>query len=176
MVGTDTNNDQRSFWRADVEEAANRLAKILEEESADVLTIYDEHGGYSHPDHIQVYRVGKRAAEIAATPRVYEATLNRDHFVRLLRAAKDAGLDLPDMPEPDEFADFGMPEDQITTTVDVSAYLETKRRAMAAHASQIGPESMFMTMPEAVFTATWGTEWFIRAGAPPGLGETSLFS
>ena len=38
------------------------------EEHADVLTIYDWHGNYGHPDHIQVHRVGHRAAELAGTP------------------------------------------------------------------------------------------------------------
>src|SRR5581483_10478549 len=41
MDGTDTNNDARSFHLADVDEAAQRLANILQEESADVLTTYD---------------------------------------------------------------------------------------------------------------------------------------
>ena len=35
------------------------------DEDADVLTVYDDHGGYGHPDHIQVHRVGVRAAELA---------------------------------------------------------------------------------------------------------------
>ena len=30
-----------------------------------MLTIYDSDGGYGHPDHIQVHRVGVRAAELA---------------------------------------------------------------------------------------------------------------
>ncbi len=65
MMGTPTNDAPESFWQADIEEAAERLAKILREESADVLTIYDDHGLYGHPDHIQVHRVGHRAAELA---------------------------------------------------------------------------------------------------------------
>ena len=62
MMGRPENDAPDSFWRADVEEAAARLAAILTEEAADVLTIYDENGNYGHPDHIQVYRVGLRAA------------------------------------------------------------------------------------------------------------------
>src|SRR4051794_23845647 len=69
MMGTPENDKPGSFWTADVEEAAERLAMILRDENADVVTIYDEHGGYGHPDHIQVHRVGRRAAEIAGTPR-----------------------------------------------------------------------------------------------------------
>ena len=70
---------------ADVDEAAGRLAAILREEDAEVLTVYDERGNYGHPDHIQVHRVGIRAAELAGTPRVYESTMNRDYIVDLMR-------------------------------------------------------------------------------------------
>ena len=58
MAGEPTNDAPASFLRADVDEAAGRLADILRDESAEVLTAYDEHGGYGHPDHIQVHRVG----------------------------------------------------------------------------------------------------------------------
>src|SRR5918995_112630 len=50
-------------------EAAGRLAAVLREEGADVVTIYDENGVYGHPDHVQVHRVGTRAAALAGTPR-----------------------------------------------------------------------------------------------------------
>src|SRR5204863_8586222 len=60
MMGTPENDAPNSFWQADIEEAAVKLAAILDEEHADVLTIYDDHGVYGHPDHIQVHRVGVR--------------------------------------------------------------------------------------------------------------------
>jgi LmbE family N-acetylglucosaminyl deacetylase len=69
MMGTPTNDDPGCFWRADVEEAAGRLAAILTEEGADILTVYDDNGGYGHPDHIQVHRVGLRAARWRGRPR-----------------------------------------------------------------------------------------------------------
>src|SRR4051794_27564981 len=50
MIDTPENHKPGSFWTADVEEAATRLATILREEQADVITIYDSHGGYGHPD------------------------------------------------------------------------------------------------------------------------------
>ncbi|MFD2349477.1 PIG-L deacetylase family protein [Nonomuraea ferruginea] len=76
-----------AFIDADTEKAAGALAAILREEEADLLTIYDPAGGYGHPDHVQVHRVGRRAAEIAGTPIVLEATVNRDPLLRLLRMA-----------------------------------------------------------------------------------------
>ena len=80
MRGTDTNDDPDCFWQADVDEAAGRLAQILREEDASIVTIYDPIGGYNHPDHIQVHRVGKRAAELAGTPHVFESTMNREQM------------------------------------------------------------------------------------------------
>ncbi len=53
--------------------------------SADVLTTYDPAGGYGHPDHVQVHRVGVRAAEIAGTPVVLEATADRTVLQRVVR-------------------------------------------------------------------------------------------
>ena len=90
MMGTPENDLPDAFWQADVEEAAERLAKILREEDADILTVYDSDGDYGHPDHIQVHRVGLRAAELAGTPRVFEATMNRDHLKRAMLEAAAA--------------------------------------------------------------------------------------
>jgi LmbE family N-acetylglucosaminyl deacetylase len=175
MVGTPENERPESFWRADVEEAATRLAAILTEEEADVLTIYDENGNYGHPDHIQVHRVGLRAAEMAGTPKVYMNTINRDHFRRSFEQARERGVDMPGDIDPGEFDGLGVSEDRITTAVDVRPWLARKRAAMAAHASQISETSVFLTMAPEMFEAGFGHEWFILCGAPPGTVETDLF-
>jgi LmbE family N-acetylglucosaminyl deacetylase len=172
MAGEPTNDAPGSFASADVEEAAARLARILDEEHADVLTIYDENGNYGHPDHIQVHNVGVRAAELAGTRRVYEATANRDHLKRLMEQIPRE----PDDPEaPADLDTLGVTEDQITTTVDVRDFVEQKRAAMAAHASQIPADSFFLQLPLDAFREAFGWEWFIRRDGSPGQRETSLF-
>ncbi|KAA2263365.1 GlcNAc-PI de-N-acetylase [Solihabitans fulvus] len=177
MIGTPTNDLPGSFWTADVEEAAEKLAAILREENADVLTIYDDNGGYGHPDHIQVHRVGTRAAELAGTPRVYQNTMNRDHMERGMKAladqAAESGMEMPDM---DGDQEFGKPESVLTAAVDVTDYIEYKRRAMRAHASQISEQSFFLAMPDEGFRYAFGTEWFIREGQGPGITETDLLA
>jgi LmbE family N-acetylglucosaminyl deacetylase len=178
MAGTPENDAPGSFWSADVEEAARRLADILVEENVDAVTAYDPHGTYGHPDHIQVHRVGIRAAELAHTPSVFEATINRDHVLRLLKARGDTSLpgdiEVPDIPDPESF-DLGLPESQITTMVDVREYIGVKRAAMAAHASQIDEASWFLQLPPEAFAEAFGYEWFVRRGAPLGTKESSLF-
>jgi LmbE family N-acetylglucosaminyl deacetylase len=179
MMGEPTNDEPGTFWTASVEEAAQRLAAILTDEQADVLTVYDDHGGYGHPDHIQVHRVGMRAAEIAGTPRVFQSTMNRDNaarvFADIATRAEELGLDMPGDPDADT-GEIGTPEAELTGAVDVTSYLDYKKAAMRAHASQISEQSFFLGVPDDVFKAIWGTEWFIRAGQGPGITETDLMA
>lgn len=173
LMGAATNDAPGSFWQADVEEAAQRLAANLVAEGADVLTVYDRGGVTGHPDHIQVHRVGVRAAALAGTPRVYEGTLNRTKL--LVLAQKAATLGVTEAPRGIDLESLGTPEELITTRVDVRDYLEVKRRAMAAHSSQISETSVFLAMPAEAFTELWGDEWFIRRDAEPGTVERGLF-
>ena len=64
MDGWDQNNEPDSFWQAPVD--ARRSARGHPPRVAEVLTVYDPHGNYGHPDHIQVHRVGHRAASSRA--------------------------------------------------------------------------------------------------------------
>jgi LmbE family N-acetylglucosaminyl deacetylase len=165
MEGEPTNDEPGAFAAADIDEAAQRLADLLIEEGAHVLTIYDDHGQYGHPDHVQVHRVGKRAAELAGTPRVYESTANRDFIQGLMAEQADVLPEGADAPDAAQMETFGSPESMITTTVDVSAYTDAKRAAMRAHASQIPEDSFFLVLPDDAFKMTFGQEWFIRADA-----------
>ena len=172
MIGTPENQAPVSFWRADVEEAAARLGSILAEENADVLTIYDSDGTYGHPDHIQVHRVGVRAAEMAGTPKVYESVISRELIQENLHRMADLGLDPPIDPNN---VTIGVDDVTITTRAPVHEFIETKRAAMAAHASQIPEQSFFLSMPPDLFADFFGVEQYRLLGAPPGLRETSLF-
>jgi LmbE family N-acetylglucosaminyl deacetylase len=174
MAGEDTNTAPGAFAAADVDEAATRLAAILREEDAEVLTVYDDHGNYGHPDHIQVHVVGVRAAELAGTPRVYEATVNRDHLIALMREREGELAEIPDAPDPEEM-DLGVAASEVTTTVDVREYMAQKRAAMVAHATQIPADSFFLQLPEEAFAAAFGQEWFIRRGPERAPVEDTLF-
>ncbi|MEV6237196.1 PIG-L family deacetylase [Lentzea sp. NPDC051838] len=157
MMGDALNTRPGSFWTADVEEAAQKLAALLAEEEASALTVYDSFGGYGHPDHIQVHRVGMRAAEIAGTP-VYQAMVKESEFREAMRRA---GMEVPSE------MDGAVPESEITAGVEVSKYLGVKRAAMRAHASQIPEESFFLTLDDETFALPFGTEWFIHDGSGP---------
>ena len=177
MIGTPENDDPACFWRADVEEAAGRLADVLREEGAEVLLTYDENGNYGHPDHIQVHRVGLRAAELAGTPQVLEATINREKVAAMIAAAADAGIDRASgCPTWTTSFVLGMPDAVITTRIDVGPWLDRKRASMEAHATQIGDTGPFLAMAPEVFAAALGTEYFIRHGVPAGHRDSELLA
>ena len=172
MMGTPENDVAESFWQADVEEAARALALILEAEQADVLTVYDDNGVYGHPDHIQVHRVGARAAELAGVDRVFQCTMNRTDLIEMSKLlVPPEGVEVPTF---DDDSDFGSPAELITCRVDVRPWIDRKRKAMQAHASQIADDHFMLTMPEPAFTLAFGTEWFIREGQGPGITETDV--
>ena len=177
MTGWEANGDTDSFCRADVDEAAAAVARVLREEAADVLTVYDWHGTYGHPDHVQVHRVGVRAAQLVPGVRVLEATANRDEMARMIRDARERGLSIgsPEAEEEDfdphgpadDGNPFGEPEDGLTLAVDVRDWVGHKRRSMACHRSQITDSSFFLEMPDDAFADAFGTEWFIEHDAEP---------
>ncbi|MEO6205672.1 MAG: PIG-L family deacetylase [Mycobacteriales bacterium] len=161
------------FSSQPVEESAARLAALLREEQADVLTTYDPVGGYGHHDHVQVHRVGVRAAELAGTPVVLEATVHRELLQRVLRLI---GW-LPGLPaefSARRFARSYRPGAAITHRVDVRPYTVAKRAAMAAHVSQAASDEgtrtlqVLLRLPRPVFRAALGREWFVEHSRPPG--------
>ena len=154
------------FASADVDEAAERLAAVLREERADLLTAYDPAGGYGHPDHVQVHRVGLRAAALAGTPRVLEATVDRDLLLCGLRLA-EAVYRFPPEFDRTRFERAYRPRRQITHRIDVRRYAGAKRASMAAHVSQTtGGDSertlaALLRLPGPLFRLVLGAEWYV---------------
>lgn len=171
--GSAEERPDNAFMDADTEEAAKALAAILEEEKAGLLVIYDPAGGYGHPDHVQVHRVGRRAAELARPDVVLEATVNRDPLVRLLKLA---GRFYKFPPEFDvrTFESAYSSGETITHRVNVRKYARQKRASMAAHASQAsGGDSdrtlaVMLKVPRPLYRLVFGTEWYVRRDLPSG--------
>ncbi len=166
MMGEPSNDAPYCFWQAEVEHAARTLAVLLDEEEPDVLTIYDDNGAYGHPDHIQVHRVGVRAGDLSAVPIVAQSTINRDW---MLRGAREAGREA-NIP-----TNFGKPEVEITHRVEVVDFIEQKRAAMRAHASQMAPDHFLLALPDPMFALGMGTEFYIVSPLPSPAATPEVF-
>lgn len=162
------------FVRADVEEAARRLAAILREEHVDVLLHYEPNGGYGHPDHKQVHLVGSRAAELAGTPKVLEATVPRDTICRAIDLAAKVYRFPPEF-DRSSFDRAFSARSEITHRISVRRHIAAKRASMRAHASQASADggadrtlAAFLRIPRPLYDLVFGREWFVDRSARPG--------
>jgi len=192
MAGTADNANPASFNQANIDEAIERVVKVMREEQPQVVVTYDERGGYGHPDHIRAHQVAVAAFEAAgdasrfpdagpawAPTRLYYSVVPRSAMVRFMERLREAGIEMPfsrpDSSESSEPPPFGVDDDRVTTTVDVSAYISEKRAALESHRTQMGPEQFFMKLPPELFVEAFGRETFQRVAGSGPTPETDLF-
>ena len=191
MAGTPANEHPDSFHQADLDEAATKLAQVIRRERPDVVVSDDERGSYGHPDHIKAHLVTVRAVELAAdadapidgepwrVAKRYVHAIGRGRLIAMHQSMLEAGLPSPFGQEAIDPADltFGAEDATITTEVDISDHLEEKRAALAAHRSQIGPESFFLNTPDDLAHAAFALEQFVLEVGElgPTRPETDLF-
>jgi LmbE family N-acetylglucosaminyl deacetylase len=160
------------FARADVDEAAARLAALLTDEHANLLLSYDRQGVNGHRDHVRVHQVGALAAGLAGV-RVVEATVPRELVGRIARLLLLLRLVVRYRLE--EMRGYGTPQSAITHRVDVRRYAAQKRAALAAHRTPVFSRGrgarLFRSLirtPLPMFRVACGTEWFAEPGGRTG--------
>jgi len=191
MMGTEGNKDPRNFWSADLDEAARRLTWLVRQYKPDVMTTYNEFGGYGHPDHIRTHDVGVRAFERAGDPawypeqldgtglepwapsKLYEqatpASVRQKMNDKLKEMGRQSFWMPPEDATPEQIAEFEastakmlVPDEKITTRVDVSgAPLQAKWDAIHEHVTQISQNSGFMALGFEGWSEFWANEHFI---------------
>ena len=135
MAGTPSAAHPRAFTGGSAEEQAAQLAEILDEVRPQVVVTYDSFGGYGHPDHIRAHEIAMAAAPRAeSVARVFHVVTSSD-AMRTGLAALRAGETAYPVPADDELP--VTPDEEITTTLDVAAYVPAKLAALRAHATQL---------------------------------------
>jgi len=205
MMGTESNDRDDVFWHANLDEAAGKVVAIVRAARPSVMVTYDANGNYGHPDHINAHRVAVAAWEAAAdaarfpaagpsheVARLYEMAFNRDRWAALTTEMQARGIPLPWEPEPEEGApaeepsleeqaeEFGVPEADITTIVDVAAFADPKRAAMDCHKTQRQDMGWLLDLPPDLQADAISPEHFILTRwrdheILPGYRETSVF-
>jgi N-acetyl-1-D-myo-inositol-2-amino-2-deoxy-alpha-D-glucopyranoside deacetylase len=174
MMGTPENLDPDAFWNADFMEAVGRLVGVIRSRRPAVITAYDPFGGYGHPDHIQVHRVGTAAyfgaADVGRFPvsewgephqpaKLYWVTWARERMRRVRSAmATDVGEDEPHDEEPSS----GTLADHITTSRDVTDWVGVKHLALLQHDTQFAADSWVRTLTPDRLGEVLGEEVFTR--------------
>ena len=208
MIGTEGNRDPRCFWQADLDEAAGRLTWLIRRYRPDVVTTYNDFGGYGHPDHIRVHDVTIRAFERAGDASWYPGQLGGEGGLELwtpkklyeqaipasVRQAMAEALEASGQPsrwaEPEnateeekaawreQMAKMLVPDESITTWVDVSDVLEQKWLATRAHVTQMADTNAFMQFGLDGWRRFWNREAFIlrESSVPTSAPESDLFA
>lgn len=184
MMGTPANEWEGSFWRAHVDVAAHALLDVITEVRPAVMVTYDENGFYGHPDHIQAHRVAWRAFELAdgLVSKFYATAIPKSVLADAIKLMGESnnGVQAPsDEGESSGFlavdsADdlpFGVPDEQVTTEIDATGYLEAKLAAMRAHATQISVYSPFFALSDKVGRRALGMEYYTLLAGPRGPGS-----
>lgn len=160
MNGWPQNANPDAFMNCDVDAAARTLAALLDEVKATVVLTYDENGFYGHPDHIMANVVTRRALELASTvERLYYPVVPQSVLASFVPEAQATGVFLPQWVLE---ANYGIADELVATTMDVTRFAEPKQACIAAHASQIDNADL-VTMDPRLFTLLFGTEYYQRA-------------
>lgn len=166
MMGLPDNDDPRCFWQADVDEAASALAAVIREVAANVIVTYDANGFYGHPDHIQAHRVARRAHELTGgNGKFYATAVPRSVLADAVRLPADSWF------ERARDLSVGVPDEQVTTEIDATGYLDAKLAAMRAHQTQITLDGEFFALSNGLGLRVLATEYYtLLAGTPAASG------
>jgi mycothiol S-conjugate amidase len=174
--------------------AAGALVKVIRDFRPQVVTTYDENGGYPHPDHIMCHKVTMTAVEAAEDPEAwtehgapwqvqkvyYDHTFNMARNWALHRAMLDRGEKSPFAEWLKDWTDERVAKEssRVTTSVWCADHFHIRDRALLAHATQIDPDGEWFRIPLELQRRVWPTEDFElvvdRVGAV--LPEDDLFA
>jgi mycothiol S-conjugate amidase len=182
------------FALVPLDEAVERLVREIREHRPQVITTYDEFGGYPHPDHIRTHEISVAAFDAAADPDrfpdagdpwqplklYYDVGFSMERATALHEAMLAKGLESP-------YADwFKRREDwltkrrppNITTRVPVGDWFERRDAALLAHATQVDPNGWFFQVPLDLQREVWPTEDFelARSLVDSTIPEDDLFA
>ncbi len=159
----------RCFRRRDGElpwapqaELAAQLARLMRQTRPAAVVTFGDDGLYYHHDHLAVSTITRRAVATLRrerrAPLLYESVWPTATSVALVAALHrrrlPAGLwDLP--PE-----DFGTDDTRGSFSVDVSAFVATKLRALRCHRTQLAATNAFTALPADLARRYFGVECF----------------
>jgi mycothiol S-conjugate amidase len=173
-----------------IEVTTEALVRVIRDFRPHVMTTYDEHGGYPHPDHVMCHTVSMSAFAAAGDPSAYlqagqpwqplkiyyNQTLTKARIQSYHDAMEAAGIESPYGEWISRWQDRG--ERTITTRVECADYFELRDRALLAHATQVDPNGTWFKVPLSMQKEIWPTEDFEAAVSyvPIGSQESDLFA
>ncbi|MCK9877191.1 mycothiol conjugate amidase Mca [Frankia sp. Ag45/Mut15] len=165
------------FATIDLAEASRPLVRLIRTFRPQVITTYDEAGGYPHPDHIMTHRISVEAFEAAGDPArypevgteagldawqplklYYHLSFHKERILALHETMLARGLESPYGERLSEWIDHAEDAGRLTTRVPCADWFETRDQALIAHATQIDPTGWWFRIPMDIQREAWPTE------------------
>jgi mycothiol S-conjugate amidase len=190
MPDTEANARPEAFANASLDEAVERLVRVIRAVRPHVMLTYDEdQRGYPHPDHLRVHDISvpafDKAADSAVAPRtgdpwqplkLYYSSWSRARIEAYHAEFQRLGLKSP---YDDRWFSRPSQDHRVTTRIDTSSTQARHDASLVAHATQVDPTSPFwFGLPEDVRHAAYPWEEFVLAKSlvPVAPDETDLFA
>lgn len=168
---------QVRFCDAPLDQAVERLVRHLREVRPDIVVTHDAYGGLTgHPDHVHTHRVTLLAVQAAGLERLYvEAGEPWQPGALYLATHPHSGVaQLGSLLTGVGKSVLSVPDERVTATVDVSAWLEQKWSAVLAHRSEVERErslpGMLSRLTAADRRRLLCTEYYTRLETAPTRG------
>jgi LmbE family N-acetylglucosaminyl deacetylase len=149
--------------KAPIDEIANKVLGIMQKVRPAVVITFGPDGVSRHPDHIAL---GK-----AATKAYKKLAEGDGHPPKLYYVTLPASL----VPNADELGIVTRPDNEVTTTIDITGFLDLKIQALSCHRSQQDARE-FVEMLRQDKTAVFTSKEFLYLANPSAqVKETDLF-
>jgi len=184
------NKHPDAFANAPLDEAVERLVRIIRAEQPHVIVTYSDHQkGYLHPDHLRVNDITVPAFEAAGDPDAFpEAgepwTPSKLYYtawsLERLQLTHEKCLEVNgESPFSEEFLDRESEDHLITSKIDVQQWWDNRCDALLAHATQVDPnEGFWFPLPRDIAAAVypWDDYELAKSLVPTELPEDDLFA
>jgi LmbE family N-acetylglucosaminyl deacetylase len=158
--------------RADVAEAAGKIAGHIRRIRPDVVITFDPYGAYGHPDHIAISQMTGaaivRAADAHQVPKLYYLV----NTARKWATYQAAFRTLTSTVDGTVRAVVPWPDWSVTTVVDATAVWPTVWRAVQCHKTQMSIYKNFESLSEADQKLIWGRQELYRVFSLVNGGRT----
>ncbi|MFP7695769.1 mycothiol conjugate amidase Mca [Trueperella sp. LYQ143] len=170
------------FALTPIHEVVQALVREIRAFRPQVVTTYNEYGGYPHPDHIRVHTASMMAIAAAHDPHAYpecgdpwlvskvyyDLSFTYVRYMALHNALCASGHESP---YADWLAQREGSDGEACARIYVADFFAQRDAALHAHATQIDPEGFFFAVPRDLEAQVWPWEDFCLAWSTVGRAE-----
>jgi len=147
MSGSSDNLHPKALINAPQNDVRSRISEIISELHPNIIITHDPTGGYGHPDHKSICEHTTNCHLTSSNEcLLYYVCFPKSTFTKIWQEFYRLGIKPPFASE--DIESLGTPEEEVTTIIDVSEYVDIKISSLNCHRTQIDPKGPFEQLPK----------------------------